>query len=273
MKQSRSLQASSLADRTPPTELRPVRVHAEHHVEAADVESHCHADLGQLLATTHGVIRVTTEENQWLVPPGRALLLPPGVVHAVHSPKESRLRAVLIAPEMCWDFLPTCRIIALTTLLQELIDAVARYPSDYLVPSPASRMVAVLLDQIASAHSEPLGVPRPSDRRLRRVTDALMVSPEDGRSLSEWQDVAGASSRTLARLFEVETGMSFSHYRRQVQMQAAVGMLASGLPVGEVAHALGYSTASAFAFAFRKTLGSPPSRFRDQVEWSGCRTV
>ncbi len=50
--------------------------------------------------------------------------------------------------------------------------------------------------------------------------------------------VAGASSRTLARLFEVETGMSFSHYRRQVQMQAAVGMLASGLPVGEVAHIL-----------------------------------
>ncbi|WP_256138511.1 AraC family transcriptional regulator [Komagataeibacter swingsii] len=266
MKQSRSLQASSLADRTPPTELRPVRVHAEHHVEAADVEPHCHADLGQLLATTHGVIRVTTEENQWLVPPGRALLLPPGVVHAVHSPKESRLRAVLIAPQMCRDFLPACRIIALTTLLQELIDAVARCPADYPVPSPASRMVAVLLDQIALAHSEPLGVPRPSDTRLRRVTDALMASPADGRSLSEWQNVAGASSRTLARLFEVETGMSFSHYRRQVQMQAAIGMLASGLPVGEVAHTLGYSTASAFAFAFRKALGSPPSRFRDQVE-------
>ncbi len=52
MKQSRSLQASSLADRTPPTELRPVRVHAEHHVEAADVEPHCHAGLGQLLAIT-----------------------------------------------------------------------------------------------------------------------------------------------------------------------------------------------------------------------------
>ncbi|WP_228518595.1 MULTISPECIES: helix-turn-helix transcriptional regulator [unclassified Gluconobacter] len=67
-------------------------------------------------------------------------------------------------------------------------------------------------------------------------------------------------------MFEVETGMSFSHYRRQVQMQAAVGMLASGMPVGEIAHALGYSTASAFAFAFRKTLGSPPSQFRDQVE-------
>ncbi|MDT8873328.1 AraC family transcriptional regulator [Komagataeibacter rhaeticus] len=100
-----------------------------------------------------------------------------------------------------------------------------------------------------------------------------MASPADGRSLSEWQDVAGASSRTLARLFEAEVGMSFSHYRRQVQMQAAVGMLASGLPVGEVAHTLGYSTASAFAFAFRKTLGSPPGRFRDQVEWADYQSV
>lgn len=266
MKQSRSLQASSLADRTPPTELRPVRVHPEHYVEAADVDPHCHADLGQLLATTHGVIRVTTEDNQWLVPPGHGILLPPGLVHAVHSPKETKLRAVMITPGMCRTFLPACRIIALTALLQGLIDAVAQCPSDYPVPSPASRMVAVLLDQIASAHSEPLGVPRPSDTRLRRITDALMASPDDGRSLSEWQDVAGASSRTLARLFEVETGMSFSHYRRQVQMQAAIGMLTTGLPVGDVAHALGYSTASAFAFAFRKTFGGPPSRFRDQVE-------
>ncbi|MCG4256554.1 AraC family transcriptional regulator [Acetobacter senegalensis] len=273
MKQSRFLQAISLADRTPPTGLRPVRVHAEHYVEAVDVEPHCHVDLGQLLAPTHGVIRVTTEDNQWLVPPGRALLVPPGVVHAVHSPKEGRLRAVLIAPEMCRDYLSTCRVIALTILLQELIDAVARYPADYSIPSPASRMVVVVLDQIALAHSEPLGVSRPSDARLRRVTDALMAFPADSRSLSEWQDVAGASSRTLARLFEVETGMSFSHYRRQVQMQAAVGMLASGMPVGEIAHALAYSTASAFAFAFRKTFGCPPSRFRDQVERSNCRAV
>jgi len=256
--------ASSLQDLTPPTATRPFRVHVEDYPEAASVQPHSHPGHGQLLATTAGVIRISTDDGYWVVSPGMALLLPPDIPHAVHCPRGTRLRAVLIAPDVFRDISTQCRIVNVSPFLSALIDALEETPPNYPIPSPASRMMDVFVDHLAFARSENHGLERPRDGRLRRVTDALTAQPGDMRHLTGWETVAGASSRTLERLFQTETGMSFAHYRRQVQMHAAVAMLAAGKPVGWVAQELGYSSTSAFGVAFRSVMGTPPSHWRRQ---------
>lgn len=252
---------SSLEDRSPPTVIRPLRVHVEDYLEAASVEPHSHPEYGQLLATTSGVIRIYTDDDYWVVPPGKALLLPPNVTHTVHCPLGTRLRAVVIARSVFKDNKMPCRVVTVSALLNALIDAFGNLHGSYSIPSSASRMADVFIDQFNLLGSDLKPLERPRDVRLRRVTDALNEQPDDMRPLSEWGIVAGASSRTLERLFQAELGMSFAHYRRQIQIHSSIAMLLEGTPVGLVAYNLGYSSASSFGFAFRSVMGMSPSRW------------
>src|SRR3546814_2840285 len=215
MESPKFIMPTSLLDETPPTALRPIRVHAEEYPEsAAAVAPHSHPVHGQLLAPTSGVIRISTDEGYWMVPPGMALLLPPRIKHAVHCPRRTRMHAVVMAataltrsPE------PACQVITVNALLGALIDAMSDMPHDYEIPSPPSRMVDVFADHLACARPQPYGLKRPRDSRLRRVTDALAARPGDMRQTAGWGGVAGASPRTLERLFQSGTGVSLANYR------------------------------------------------------------
>src|SRR5581483_1846341 len=97
--------------------------------------------------------------------------------------------------------------------------------------------------------------------RARHVAEALLEDPGDDRTLATWGHHVGASSRTLARIFVAETGLSFGRWRTLARLQAALLQLAEGLPVGLVAARVGYRTPSAFVAAFRAHTGSTPGRY------------
>ena len=73
---------------------------------------------------------------------------------------------------------------------------------------------------------------------------------------------AGASLRTLQRLFLAQTGLSLEAWRGRARMQQAVVALSAGAPVTEAALDAGYQSASAFIAAFKRAFGVTPSRYR-----------
>ncbi len=121
--------------------------------------------------------------------------------------------------------------------------------------------MAVIPDQLRALKAEPLHLPMPSDRRLRKITDGLTGNPADGRTLGDWARSAGASERTLARHFRRETGMTFGSWRQRLRLLTAIASLAEGRPVTAVAYDLGYESPSAFVAMFRRELGTPPGRY------------
>ena len=88
-----------------------------------------------------------------------------------------------------------------------------------------------------------------------------MTNSSDNRGLEKWSKFAGVSTRTLARLFQAETGMSFRAWRQQLRLQRALEMLADGQAVTSVALDLVYDSPSAFIAMFRRTLGASPTRY------------
>ena len=72
---------------------------------------------------------------------------------------------------------------------------------------------------------------------------------------------AGASVRTVARLFRQELGTTFAEWRQQVLLAKALSMAARRRPMAHIAAELGYASASAFTAMVRRTVGEPPSRF------------
>ena len=239
---------------------RPVLSLARDIVRDEVIGRHRH-DYAQLLYASSGLMRVQTPVGAWTVPPQRAVWIPPNMVHQVVCVGAVAMRNIYVAPAAAAGMPGDCRVIAVTPLLRALILAAVGLPRDYGLDGPEGRLVSVLLDQIGCSPAAGLHLPMPRDRRLKVVTDGLIADPADERPLAAWATVAGASARTLARLFQTETGLSFRAWRRQLRLHEALSRLAAGEPVTSVAYAVGYDSPSAFIAMFRRATGTTPSRY------------
>ncbi len=220
-----------------------------------------HHFRAQLVYAVAGVMTVSTAEGTWVVPPQQAVWVPPGVRHEVKCATPLAMRTLYIHPAAAGGLPQTCCVVPVPPLLRELILAAVAVPERYPPDGPEARLMAVIPDRLRSLEPEPLHLPIPADRRLRAITDALTGHPADGRSLADWARTAGASERTLARLFRRETGMTFGAWRQRLRLLTAVGRLAEGRSVTSVAYDLGYDSSSAFVAMFRRELGQPPARY------------
>jgi AraC-like DNA-binding protein len=239
---------------------RPVVSVASDHPGPHHFPPHHHL-RAQLVFASSGVMTVSTAEGTWVVPPQQAVWVPPGTVHEVRCDGPLAMRTLYLHPDAAEDLPGTCRVVTVPALLRELILWATAVPPDYAPDGPEARLMAVIPDQLRALEEEPLHLPMPSDRRLRAVADALARDPADGRRLEDWASQAGASERTLARLFRRETGMTFGSWRQRLRLLAAIARLADGRPVTEVAFDLGYESPSAFVAMFRREMGEPPARY------------
>jgi AraC-like DNA-binding protein len=134
-------------------------------------------------------------------------------------------------------------------------------PVDYDVDGRDGRIIELALEEIEWAQDRPLHLPAFKDRRLVKISKQLQATPSDKRTLAEWAIGVNTSSRTLARLFRAEAGMSFMHWRQQVRVLASLPRLAAGEAIANVAVDLGYETPGAFAAMFRRLMGTVPSQY------------
>ena len=204
---------------------------------------------------------VVTRDGTWMVPPQQAVWVPAGVQHEVRALGPLAMRSLYFLPELAKSLPDRCRVVRVSPLLRELILRAVAFPQEGR-PSPAeSRLLALIPDEITALAEEPLHLPMPRDGRLRAITDALSAAPADARPLSHWATTAGASERTLARLFLKQTGLTFGAWRQRLRLITAVARLAEGHAVTGVAFDLGYDSPSAFIAMFRRQLGAPPGRY------------
>jgi AraC-like DNA-binding protein len=74
------------------------------------------------------------------------------------------------------------------------------------------------------------------------------------------------SRRTFTRLFRKETGLSFSAWRQQACLFAALPRLAANEPITRIAFDLGYESPAAFTTMFKRLQGVPPSHYLASVD-------
>ncbi|MEX3008431.1 helix-turn-helix domain-containing protein [Hoeflea sp. TYP-13] len=219
---------------------------------------HCH-QRDQLLYAASGIMRLQTERRAWVVPPDGAICIPGGTDHTVRMFGPVDMRTLYIdAASVRERPRPLC-VIAVSSLLRELILALSEEPMVYEPESRAAQIARLIEIEIAVARELALHVPLPTDPRLQTLCAALMADPSDSRTLDHWSQVSGASARTLARLFDQDLGIGFTEWRQRVRFQSAIESLSRGNPVSIVARNHGYSSPSAFSSAFRKVMGIAPS--------------
>ncbi len=103
--------------------------------------------------------------------------------------------------------------------------------------------------------------PRRARRELSRARDYLHAHLEIRITLEELAQVAGLSPYHLTRLFTAAFGLPPHKYLEGLRVRRAQQLLASGLPIADVALAGGFSSQSHLNRSFKRILGVTPSAF------------
>jgi len=171
------------------------------------------------------------------------------------------LRTLYFRPPLSRRLPRECRVMNVSALLRELILHVGkRAVADPHLASEA-HAIALLLEQLVAIEVVPLQLPFPRDPRAVKAAGLLATSAGTRRSLAFVGRAAGASPRTLQRLFAAETGLTFEKWRLRARLIRAVELLSEGRKVTRVALDVGYDSPSAFIAMFRRELGSTPRQY------------
>ncbi|NDW00208.1 helix-turn-helix transcriptional regulator [Salipiger sp. PrR002] len=223
---------------------------------------HRHA-RAQLLYASRGVVTVNTPAGSWVMPPQRAVWLPPDTPHSARTNGRVSMRSIYIAPELAatLDHPGTCCVVEVSELLRALLRASADMPLTYPEHSRYGRIAQLMLDELNFNQITPLNAPLPQHPKLRAICADIMRRPGQRVSIDDVADRMGVSRSSLTRLFRTETGLSFGIWLQQARMLEALRNIADGQPLAHVALDCGFANQSAFTTCFRKILGMPPSQY------------
>ncbi|MGY4828846.1 AraC family transcriptional regulator [Sphaerotilaceae bacterium SBD11-9] len=253
-----------------PTPGYPVRAKSRRLAADTHIVPHSHP-WGQLAFSVTGVVRMTAARSTFIVPPSRAVWIPPHVEHVVSVVEDAELRTLYLhqdeqhcgpevnaAPDSPWR---ECRVVEVSNLLRELVVHLDAEPGRRLPTERERHLSALVLDELRRAQPVPIGVDLPQDKRLRALCEAVLDDPTRWSTLETCARSTGASPRTVARLFRSELGTTFLQWRQQVLLAKALSMAARKIPMSVISAELGYASASAFTAMVRRSVGAPPSRF------------
>ncbi len=216
-----------------------------------DSGEHSHGK-GQLLFAQSGTMQIILEQAISVLPPLKLAWIPPFCSHQVRLNEVVGYRSVYIDTTVFKHLPDKYRIVATTPLLQSILEniAISDWQSDWLSESRQSHWLAVLWDELAVAKTENVLLPWPQDYRLQKLSTTDLPP-----MLHELSTQVGACAKTITRIFQQETGMTYQAWRQQWRLLKAIELLHSQMPLLEIALGLGFANDSAFAAFFKKMTG------------------
>lgn len=233
--------------------------------DGVDLDSGWHShDLHQLEYAVQGSVEVETAGARHLLPPQQAIWIPAGLPHRT-TLRRVRTVSVFFGPEMVPGASDRARVLPAAPVVREMILHGARWPVGREASDPTAdaffRALALLVTELIE-HELPLWLPTSDDPHVdaaMRHTSAHLASVTVGAVAR----AVGWSERTLRRRFAEDTGMTWRQYILHARLLRAMAMLAEPQPsVLDVATAVGFGSAGAFARAFRAAVGETPSAYR-----------
>lgn len=151
---------------------------SENHDQPVIKQTHVHEE-GQLVYASAEVVAVGEVDGYWVVPPTRAVWLPPGVSHWARSSANVRLRTVLVANGNNLGMPEKSCVVLVPPVMREIIIALTEKP----VHQPQSEIDVAMMRLLALHITEnpilPLHLPALRDRRLVLIEQHVLSKPHE----------------------------------------------------------------------------------------------
>lgn len=224
------------------------------------IEPHWHA-RGQLVYAVEGTMTVRARRRAWIVPPDRALWMPPRTVHEIRTHSAVEMHSLYLNAPASAAMPAASVVLEVTPLMRELVVRAVALPAHHDDAGDEGLLMRLLFAELARLRHCALDLPLPASGDLARLCDRILADLSSRRPCAHDADEMGTSTRTLYRRFLAETGITFARWKQQARLLEAIRRLAGGAPVTTVALDLGYGSTSAFSTMFRRSLGVSPRDF------------
>ncbi len=114
----------------------------------------------QFLYAARGLMRLATHHGAWVIPPTRAVWIPPRVEHEIFMSGEVHMRTLFIEQPETPTPLSDCCVLAVTPLLREMILRAIHLESQPRLDDFRQRLQGLILSEIANLERMPLYLPR-----------------------------------------------------------------------------------------------------------------
>jgi AraC-like DNA-binding protein len=223
-------------------------------------------DRHYLLCSAHGALRLEAHGRRWVLPPARAALIAAGEAIQVGIPQPVTTSSVLFDPGFAPEPPEPLTVFDLSPLARALVTECVDWPDAEEPLPPYARSVFGALAAVAwrlAENPSPVTVPAGQSPELRQALALTEDRLVDGVRFEDVARAVGLSPRSLARRFEDECGTTWTSVVRRMRVLAAIERLATNDDsVTAIAHAVGYTSLSAFNAAFRDLTGRTPGQYR-----------
>ena len=240
--------------------FNPELIHLLGHDERTPAHTH---DLGHLVYPATGVLSLVTSDGSWIAPANRVVWVPAGFEHQHRAHGAADMRVVFLPAQMATALVDRPAVLATTPLATEAMLALTG--PRRRTKASSDRLRLVILDELTATGEQPLHLPEPRDDRLLAVTKLVEEDLANPVSLADLGRQVGASERTLTRLFQQETGMTFRQWRAELRVHRGLLLLADGLSVYDTAAECGLANPGSFITAFTSLVGMSPGRYQHSL--------
>ena len=219
----------------------------------------------QIVFPVKGLLQSNIGDTCAIVPHNGMLYIPSNTVHKSVAVTDTVFLAVYLNPDKFIQYSDRPKSCQVSSFMKELLLTFFDAPTLSQSESNVSNLLTVLRDQIEMAHSYEIPLLMPKDKRLLSIFSQLKQQPDLSYTLKEWAPKVGASERTLSRLCSKEFSQSFARWRQSIRLVLSLQMLDTDMSIQTIATSLGYSSDSAYTYAFKKTFNQTPSSYRRQL--------
>lgn len=219
----------------------------------------------QIVFPVKGLLQSNIGDTCAIVPHNGMLYIPSNTVHKSVAVTDTVFLAVYLNPDKFIQYSDRPKSCQVSSFMKELLLTLFDAPTLSQSESNVSNLLTVLRDQIEMAHSYEIPLLMPKDKRLLSIFSQLKQQPDLPYTLKEWAPKVGASERTLSRLCSKEFSQSFARWRQNIRLVLSLQMLDTDMSIQTIATSLGYSSDSAYTYAFKKTFNQTPSTYRRQL--------
>jgi AraC-like DNA-binding protein len=251
----------------PPGESADIAPHAKLTVIVAE---ECHASTWSglekvqpeydILYACSSVLSLGTGRGRWIAPAASGIFVPAGVAHTLELANAACVTLALIPRNHSGKADRTCKVIGISDLVRELLDAAAKLPLDGSEQGRDRLVLDLLPLEISRAARLPIGLPIPADPRLARKCIDFASTPHADMSVDRWAAELSMSRRRFASFFRREAGISFKAWVRQACFAIAMVQLAKGDSLRSAAASCGYASPSGLSALIKRLSGAATVR-------------
>ena len=238
-------------------------------LEAGPGHWHAHR-VDQILYVASGALRLELDDTTWSLPSARAAFIRAGTMHRVDVLRPAALRTCYLSPVADIGTEQPCTVFTVSPLCREMLVACTAWGPDHDASGGADPAREPFFQTIAAFVPRwlesplPFALPRARSSELQRATRYLLAHLAEPTELEV--DLvarhARLSTRTLARRFVSETGLTMRGWLHQARMLLAIELLAEpDTAVTDVALRCGYSSLPTFSRSFAAFVGETPLAF------------